>query len=879
MTARRGVLSRLWGIWEAPDLEGDPDRAILAGWLSAILRGIFTLLAFYLMIVVPFVARNKPVTAALVVALMVCTVGCQVLVRGGSVRLAAGCLVGVFWLVSGFVVAVSGGTQSVTMSLYFTTTTMAGLLLGRRWGWLTLGASAVAGLGICAAEAAGHPFARLFPFSSGAGWTFSTANLVGTIMVLSLSLAGYEKAVALARRQLAQVEAAQAALADSEARYRLLAENSTDVIWLADITPAVLERGGIAAAGAPPQGPPVGPEEGLPEEGLRYRYVSPSVQRLLGFSQQEVLDGPIGFWATPSGRSDRHRVAQSLREQWDAGARGVDGATPHGTSEIELIRSDGSTVWTETAVSLVIGSNGLPESIVGATRDISRRRHAEEELRLLASAMEQAGDALVVLEADLTIRYVNAAVERTTGYSRSELIGKPLGVLIAQGDRALVEEQARAATAGGQPWDGQWSVRRRDGSEVPAEGVLSAVRDPDGNIAHLVVAARDVAGRLALEEQLRQAQKLRAVGQLAAGVAHEFNNLLAGMMMRAERAAMVRRIEDYEKLADLVLRAAERGGDVCRSLTAFARPEPPRREPIPVEVPIERALEVAAHQLNGSEVTVVRDYAAGDSLVSADCGQLEQVFLNLIINACHAMPDGGELRLSTRLEPTSDGSDTVVICVADTGHGIPPESLHRVFEPFFTTKGSLGEGDIPGTGLGLSVSHGIVTAHGGTMVAHSSEAGGAEFEIRFPRDTSGDGSVLVVPRVREEAPKLAEGRSVLLVEDEPDVCDAATDALRDAGCRVVAARTTTAALDELSRRGFDLVVTDLQMPGGGGRAVADCLRDMPYPPPLIVVTGRNDARLEDVATGLPSSVCLYKPVSAAQLVSEVERLLSGAGDG
>lgn len=405
--------------------------------------------------------------------------------------------------------------------------------------------------------------------------------------------------------------------------------------------------------------------------------------------------------------------------------------------------------------------------------------------------------------------------------------------------------------------------------------------------APLFDAAGDVVGGVGIVEditerrQAEEAQRLAAVGQLAAGVAHEFNNLLAAMMMAAELALSRGVAGEDRTLAELVLRSARRGRDISRNLIAFARPREPQFRPTPISAPIEEALLLAGRHLEGARVIVHARHDPAEPHLQAEPAQLEQVFLNLIINACQAMPDGGELTLTTRLEPRPGGPGEIVVTVADTGVGIAPEHLPHIFEPFFTTRHGTSNGDTPGSGLGLSVSHGIVAAHGGTIKAHSAVGAGATFELRFPAcDASSEAATpggTTSPADTGATPS-GDGRPrVLLVEDEHDLRDVVVPFLEGLGYEVTAAGDTDEALEALRGRPFDVIVTDLTMPGEGGARVVAAAAELVPSPAVIVMTGKVRQKDIEEVLALGARTCLEKPFGMKALVEAIADALDAPG--
>ncbi len=509
--------------------------------------------------------------------------------------------------------------------------------------------------------------------------------------------------------------------------------------------------------------------------------------------------------------------------------------------------------------------------------DVTDIRKAEAALRVSEQRFRELADLLpdMVYEANADFRftYANRTALETLGYSQEDLDrGLVLADTIPPDQTPLAECAMAQALATGEPSLGQFDVVCKDGRTLPCEVHSVALCDSDGVLTGYRGVLRDISER----KQIEESQRLAAIGHLAAGVAHEFNNILAAMRLMAEVARS--RGGAADKLIDTVLAGAELGGAICRKLSRFARPALPKREPIPIEAPVEAALAMAAHELENSGIEVHRDYQHGDTLVYGDASQLEQVFLNLAINSCHAMPQGGVLTIETAL--VSGAYDEVVITVSDTGLGIRTDDLPHVFEPFFTTKRGEADDQVTGTGLGLSVSHRIVTAHGGLMTARSQWGVGTAVEVRllayaFPEDEDDDGDAAFASSGNgdeEAAPQTPapSGRRILLVEDVATVRDAMAILLTQAGHVVTTASTTDEALDRLGTDRFDLIIADLILKGGGGREVLAASRFMAEPPPVVIITGMNDEVAIAEAMALGAKRCVRKPFKMEEVLEAVD---------
>jgi PAS domain S-box-containing protein len=339
-------------------------------------------------------------------------------------------------------------------------------------------------------------------------------------------------------------------------------------------------------------------------------------------------------------------------------------------------------------------------------------RRQQKWHRLLATALATLDQPVFVCSADETIRYANLAATTAYGHPSSDMMGQPLGML-----RALAESNA--------PWiSGEQVHRRCDGTEFYAAVTVTPIYDENGHALGLVSATRDLSDERRGAEQLRQSDKMAALGELVAGVAHELNNPLMGISAFAQLLAEESLTADQCESVNYIKSEADRAMVVVSDLLAFARKTGPRVAAIDINDLIEQTLRLRKYALSTSNVDVRLSLAPTLRRVQGDDRQLQQVLLNLIVNAEQAMASGSTRRLTIS---TADRGDRVSIEVRDTGSGMTVDVRNRIFEPFFTTKP---EGT--GTGLGLSVSYGIIRSHGGSLSVESSPGAGAAFRITLP---------------------------------------------------------------------------------------------------------------------------------------------------
>ncbi|NQU43279.1 PAS domain S-box protein, partial [bacterium] len=406
------------------------------------------------------------------------------------------------------------------------------------------------------------------------------------------------------------------------------------------------------------------------------------------------------------------------------------------TFEVEGVRKDGVLIQYEVRAVRFETEKGQ-FAVQAILRNLTERREAAGVLARLATAVEQAAEAIVITDAGGKILYANPAFSRITGYDPQEALGQTPRILRSGRQTPGFYENLWQTIKSGQVWTGNFTNKRKDGTLYSEEATISPVRDGRGNIVNFVAVKRDITEEMRLEEQLRQAQKMEAVGQLAGGIAHDFNNLLQVIRGFSEMACGSLP-EDHRGKKDLeqVMHAADRASDLVRQLLTFSRRDVSRPRPLDLNQ-ITQDLSKMLLRLVGAHVELELRPEEELQAVLADPGQIEQILVNLALNARDAMPEGGRIVIETANitldqaacegHPWAKPGAFVTLVVADTGVGIPPDVQRRVFDPFFTTK-EVGEG----TGLGLSTVYGIVKQHQGLITFQSRPGQGSRFQICLP---------------------------------------------------------------------------------------------------------------------------------------------------
>jgi two-component system, cell cycle sensor histidine kinase and response regulator CckA len=525
------------------------------------------------------------------------------------------------------------------------------------------------------------------------------------------------------------------------------------------------------------------------------------------FEGRTVVGAKIWEFAAGDGESRLRSVLRKLvetREAFRYEAPGVPAA-------------DGANVWFEVcAIPLVI--DGVVERIIWSATDVSVRRNALETLKFQAALLSQVSQPVIATNGDgRCITYWNEAAERLYGWKQAEVLGKESAVLLrTRFFEPMRLEEVRATIDAVDAWQGELGHTTKSGNEIIVQASVRVQRDEKRGILSSIAVMNDVTARRSLEEQLRQSQKLEAIGLLAGGVAHDFNNLLAIIMGFSE--ASVRKLPPGHPVAEQleeVIDAARRGGELTRKLLAFSRKQVIRPGPLDVHAAVESFTRLLL-RIVGEDVELCVERQDGALVVRADAVQLEQVLLNLCTNARQAMPEGGRLVLRTRAAPLDAAfvashpwarvGSFAEIAVSDTGIGMDEATRARIFEPFFTTKRE-------GTGLGLATAYGIVQQHGGFVNVDSEPGKGSTFRVYLPVVDSGGPSRATFASVRT-----AEGTRghelILVAEDEPSLRSLATATLRDLGYRVIAVADGEEAVRQYAVHFADiaLVVLDVVLP-------------------------------------------------------------------
>src|SRR5882762_2904912 len=661
----------------------------------------------------------------------------------------------------------------------------------------------------------------------------SVRGLIGLVLIFDIYTLFQQLQIHRMRRRLIR----------GEELFRLISENAADLIAVVDM------------------------------EGKRI-FNSFSYERVLGYSLEELRESSSSEQIHPE---DREKVRQAAEE-----ARRTGVGKP---LEYRVRHKNGTWRVLESTASVIRNSKGDPENLVIVNRDVTERKSSAEALRRseagFRSVVEDApyGIYRATLSGELVL--VNSALEKMLGYpSPEDLLGTNLAESIY---RYPLEHQKLNETllqqASFKDIEVEW--KRKDGAPIIVRCSGCPIKDETGAIAYVEVFAEDITERRTLERQLRMAQKMEAVGRLTGGIAHDFNNLLGVIIGYSQvlKRGLGSEHTSFEH-ADEIEKAGKRAVSLTRQLLAFSRQQV--LEPVVLNLnTLVSDMEKMLPRLIGEDVALKLELDASLLQVKADPSQIEQVILNLTVNARDAMPDGGRLLIRTanvnldtaytHNHPGSRAGSYVMLRVTDTGTGIDPEIQSQIFEPFFTTK----ERD-KGTGLGLATVYGVVKQSGGYIAVESEKGKGACFSVYLPRVGQ---TVSAVEAKTGQPASIRGSETVLLVEDAEALRKLANMFLRDSGYRVLTAADGTEALEVArSHSGpIHLLLTDVVMPGINGRVLGERLAPLQPGMKVLYMSGYTDSFIAGHGVLEAGTHLLHKPFTQETLARKVREVLDSTG--
>lgn len=597
-------------------------------------------------------------------------------------------------------------------------------------------------------------------------------------------------------------------------------------------------------------------------------YYSSRTMVMIGLPEQEA-HFPMATWWARVHPEDRDEATAELQSH-------LGGFTAHYQAEYRVRHEDGSYIWVFDRGMAPHDGLLKPRRMAGSHTDITKRKQVEVAHRMLTTAIEQAAEAIMITDTAGVIEYVNPAFEQVTGYSRPEAMGQNPRLLKSGRQQEGHYSEMWETLTRGEVWNGRLTNRHKDGTLIEVKETIAPVRDAAGRTVNYVAVLQDVTQEAKIEAQVRQAQKMEAIGELAAGIGHDFNNLLAAILgsatllkMGAEPGGSVFRT------ADVIQQAADRAARLTSQLLGFAKRGKHQNVTVDLHHAIREVVSFLSQTID-KRITITHQFQAEQATVMGDPDQIQQVLLNLAINARDAMTDGGELHFETdiveldaeycRWHAGAVPGLYVMVAITDTGYGIPPEIQNRIFEPFFTTK-EQGKG----IGMGLAMVYGIIKNHGGSIRLYSEVGRGTTFKVYLPLAAS------AIPHsadTRPLEPLTGQGR-ILLVDDDQLVRESSAGLLQHLGYEVVTVEDGQQAVAYYREHDceIDLVLLDLVMPRLGGRETFHALKAID--PSIKVVISTGYGHNEVVQTLLDEGVAgfVLKPYYLRTLSETLARVL------
>ncbi len=622
-----------------------------------------------------------------------------------------------------------------------------------------------------------------------------------------------------------------AALHDSEEKYRLLFANNPQPMWVFDA------------------------------ETLRFLAVNQAAVQHYGYSEAEFLAMTVLDIRAEGDRTTREQaLARMVRTGRDTALR-------------RHVKKDGTVIEVEaTSDSVVLDDR--PARLVVA-RDVTERRRAEAKVREQAALLDKAQDAIMVRDLSHRLTYWNRSAERLYGWTAAEALGQPMDKLLHVDHEKFADADRQVRATG--EWSGEIQKHAKDGTMRTIDGRWTLLRDDEGQPQAILTIDTDITERKKLEQQFMRAQRMESIGTLAGGIAHDLNNLLAPITMGVELLKQFNPDEKSRRLITNIERSAKRGADLVKQVLSFARGVDGAR----VSIHLKHLVREAESILENTFPKNIRLEAAAPNdlwLVQGDPTQLNQVLLNLCVNARDAMPQGGHLTIQVRntridgqyaaMNPNVRAGPYVQIEVTDTGTGMPPEIIDRIFDPFFTTK-EMGKG----TGLGLATVQGIVRSHGGFITVYSEVGKGSTFKVYLPAQSETTAPEETAP-VEEALPRGA-GELILVVDDEAAILGVTRQTLEAFGYEVLTAEDGAQAIGlyALHRTRVALVLTDMMMPVMDGPALITALQRINPAVRVIATSGLNANGGVARAAAAGVRHFLPKPYTAEILLKLIRQVL------
>ena len=628
---------------------------------------------------------------------------------------------------------------------------------------------------------------------------------------------------------------AEAAMRESEEKYRLLIKN----------LPGVVYRG---------------------YRDWSVEFIDKKIEQLTGytvgeFNSRQINWSDIIFQEDIKAASDDFHKALKTKDQ-------------SYVREYRIKARDNSIYWIQDRGQIV--SNGKEvEYISGVFYDITKQKRTEEESLLLATAIEHAAESVIISNKSGAIQYVNPAFEQLSGFSREEIVGQNFRIFRSDKHEKGFYKDMWEVISRGNIWSGHITNRMKDDTLREFETKISPVHNRSGDIVSFVSVNRDVTQEKVLEAQLHQSQRMQSIGTLAGGIAHDFNNILSAIIGYTELT--IDYLENgslpYNNLQE-VLEAGERAKGLINQILTFSRQSEQDLKPLQLKLIVKEALKLIRATLP-STIEIHQDFTS-DAAILGDQIKVHQILMNLCTNAGHAMlgKDGMlsvclsevEFDSSFRIKHFDIKSGSYLkLSISDTGHGMSASLMERIFDPFFTTK-EKGKG----TGMGLSVVHGIVKSHNGTIHVYSEPGEGSTFNVYLPIIEK-----QLEQKIIAEKPIPTGTEHILFVDDEESLINMGKQLLVSLGYDVTTRISSIEALELFKTRPdtFDLVITDLTMPNMTGDELAKQLMAIRSDIPVILCTGFSTRITEEKAKSMGIRAFILKPLIRKDIAETIRKIL------
>jgi two-component system cell cycle sensor histidine kinase/response regulator CckA len=619
------------------------------------------------------------------------------------------------------------------------------------------------------------------------------------------------------------------ALSKSEERYRTLVESSRAFFWEYDLST------------------------------WRFTYVSKNAYDLLGYPIDDWYKE--NFWQDHILEEDRKEAINFCLEQTRL-------SKDH-SLEYRMIAADGSILWMYDVVTIINSGDDEQKFLRGIMIDITDRKLAEDRIRKLSRAVEYSPVTVIITDAKGNIEYANPKFSQLTGYSIEETIGKRPRILMSDRTSPETHRKLWKTIASGNEWRGEFCDRKQNGVQYWVSASISPIKNDKNVITNFIVIKDDITERKKMEEALLQSEKLKSIGTITSGVAHEFNNILAVISGKIQLLEMD--YEDNKVLTDelrSIMKATDDGEEITSNMLKFTFTENESKEfeSLGINDVINQSINFTMpkwknqSQAKGINYHLDTEGMNSESSILCNPTEIREVFINIIYNALDAMPNGGKLSFRTW-----NNDDTVYISISDIGEGMTPEVKKRVFDPFFTTKLAIG------TGLGMSTAYGIITRHDGEIAVQSERGIGTTFTLQFPI-TLKAGTPNETYKQSKEA--ITKTLRVMVVDDEEDICNILGKYFARGGHKVKTVNNGADAIKLIGEEEFDLVLCDMVMPGiCGSDVIMAIINNTKKRPKIGIMTGwcEHDETLDQV--GLKVEFIIRKPFKLSELTKRINENL------